>query len=297
MRRTLPSTRDLCCFESVVRNRSVTRAAHELNMTQSAVSRRISYLEQVLGERLFLRDRQRIVPTSAAFIYAGELRELLNGIEVATTKILTHGRMGGALTLACLPTFGSRWLVPRLNGFIEAHPGIDINLISKIRRFDFNDEEAHAAIYFGPTGWVGAEMHYLMGESVIPVAAPSMLANTRPPGPEGLRGMTLIQHTTRPALWSQWLKMTGVEGMNGEVGPKFEYYSLVIEAAAAGIGVALLPEFLVRREIEQGVLAKFINAPMMCEEAYYFVVPAKHRENLNVECFKNWLVHEISHCQ
>jgi DNA-binding transcriptional LysR family regulator len=294
MRRTLPSTRDLCCFEAVVRNGSVTRAANELNMTQSAVSRRISYLEKMLGERLFLRDRQRIVPTSAAFIYAAALGELLNGIEVATTKILTHGRMGGALTLACLPTFGSRWLVPRLNGFIESYPGIDINLISKIRRFDFNGEEAHAAIYFGPTGWPGSEMHFLMPESVVPVAAPSIVDGMPLLGAEALRGMTLIQHTTRPALWRQWLNMAGVEGINGDVGPKFEYYSLVIEAATAGIGVALLPEFLVRREIEQGLLAKAVNLPMKCEEAYYFVVPEKHRDNPNVVCFGKWLGQEIA---
>lgn len=293
MRRTLPSTRDLCCFESVVRNGTVTRAAQELNMTQSAVSRRIAFLEEVLGQKLFIREKQKVIPTAAAQEYAESLHQLINGIEVATTRILTHGRRGGTLVLACLPTFGSRWLVPRLNGFLDSHPGIDINLVSKISRFSFEGEGPHAAIFFGEGDWPGAEMRFLMPESVVPVAAPSLVGAKPLPGPEALGNMVLIQHTTRPRLWQDWMDFAGQPGINGTVGPKFEYYALVIEAAVAGIGVALLPEFLVRRELQSGLLVRAVDLPMRCREAYYYVFPRKFAENPNVACFGAWLKGEI----
>lgn len=294
MRRTLPPVRDLSCFEAVVRNRSVTRAAEELNLTQSAVSRRIANLEELLGEKLFVRDRQRLIPTASAEEYAQELHGLLNGIEVATTKLLAHGRRGGALTVACLPTFGSRWLVPRLEGFLEKNPGIDINLISKIKPFDFEHEPVHAAVHFGLPRWQGATLKFLMEEYVVPVCAPSLIQSGALKSIDDLRKLTLIQHTTRPGLWREWLKLAGAEGVNGVVGPKFEYYSLVIEAAVAGIGVALLPDFLVRREIESGLLMLAFDQPMRCEEAYFIAYPNRYRENPNVLAFAEWIAEECS---
>lgn len=293
MRRTLPSTRDLCCFESVVRNGSVTRAAQELNMTQSAVSRRIALLEEVLGQRLFAREKQKVIPTAAAQAYAEALHQLINGIEVATTRILTHGRMGGTLVLACLPTFGSRWLVPRLNRFLESNPGIDINLVSKISRFAFEGEGPHAAIYFGDAEWPGAEMRWLMPESVVPVAAPSLVGPAPLADAAALASLPLIQHTTRPTLWRDWFDFAGLPAANGTAGPKFEYYALVIEAAVAGIGIALLPEFLVRRELQSGLLARAVDLPMQSREAYYYVYPRKYADNPNVACFGAWLKREI----
>lgn len=292
MRRTLPSTRDLTCFEAVVRNGSVTRAAAELNMTQSAVSRRLGYLEDLLGQRLFLRERQRITPTPAARDYAETLRGLLNGIEVATTRMLTEGRQGGVLTLGCIPTFGSRWLVPRLNRFLSAHPSVDINLVSKIRRFDFESEDIQAAIYFGPANWPNCHMRWLMGESVVPVAAPGLV--TTAALPDLLRSAPLIQHTTRPHLWSEWLAHAAITTLNGEAGPKFEFYSLVIEAAVAGIGFALLPEFLVQRELASGALVRASDLAMPCQDGYYYVYPDRYRESHNVQVFGNWLFNELN---
>lgn len=290
MRRTLPSTRDLACFEAVVRNCSVTGAAQELNLTQSAVSRRITSLEGLLGEQLFMRDKQRLIPTQAAEAYAQELHRLLSGIEVATTRLLAHGRKGGGLTLACLPTFGSRWLMPRLGDFLAAHPGIDINLISKIRPFNFDQEPAHAAIHFGQPLWADARIHFLMNEHVVPVCVPTLLPDGPLKKPDELRKMTLIQHTTRPNLWQDWLRHVEAQGVNGLAGPKFEYYSLVIDAALAGIGVALLPDFLVKKEIASGQLAIAYDQAMCCGDAYYVVYPHKYETNQNVLSFVDWIL-------
>ena len=290
MRRTLPPTRDLSCFEAVVRNRSVTRAAEELNLTQSAVSRRIANLESLLGVQLFARDKQRLLPTPAAELYAHELRKLLNGIEVATTRALTHRRQGGELTIACPSTFGSRWLVPKLNDFIATYPEIDINLVSKNRPFDFDSERIHAAIHFGLPQWPGAVTRFLMVEDVIPVAAPRLLKDAGMDAPIDLGKVTLIQHTTRPDLWTDWLRTNDVVTISGKAGPKFELYSLAIEAAIAGIGVVLVPRMLVKQEIEMGLLTPVFDLPMRCVESYYYVFPTKYQENYNVLCFGDWLI-------
>lgn len=287
MRRTLPSTRDLSCFEAVVRHGSVTRAAVELNMTQSAVSRRIGYLEDMLGQRLFLRDRQRLTPTPPASAYAAKLRDLLGGIEQATADILTEARLGGRLTVGCLPTFGSRWLVPRLSEFLSANPEIDINLVSKIRRFEFDGEDIQAAIYFGPAVWPNCQMRYLMGESVVAVGAPQLV--TAGPLEQALRRTPLIQHTTRPQLWREWLDFAGIDSAKGLAGPRFEFYAHVIEAAVAGMGFALLPEYLVRRELEAGQLLRLSDLVMPCGDNYYYVYPDRYRESAAVQTFGNWL--------
>ena len=136
MRRTLPPTSSLACFESTVRLGSVTLAAEELNLTQSAVSKRLSSFEDLLGRKLFTREQRQLVPTPAAREYAKEVSEIINRLEISTARVISHGRRGGVLTVAILPTFGARWLVPRLNEFLSENPMIEINLISKISPFD-----------------------------------------------------------------------------------------------------------------------------------------------------------------
>lgn len=292
MRRTLPPTRDLACFEAVARHGSVTRAGAELNLTQSAISRRLASLEGLLGQPLFVREKQRLTPTVAAEEYAEELRGLLNRIEVATTRFLSHGRKGGVLTVACLPTFGSRWLVPRLARFIAEHPTVDINLISKIRPFSFEEQKAHAAIHFGKPNWPGVRIHPLMDEHVVPVCAPSLLEGRPLPNVEALAKLPMLQHTTRPYLWRDWFVDAGARGIDGLGGPKFEYYSLVIQAAIAGIGVAILPEFLVREEIQSGMLTVPYAHRMLCEDSYFVVHPKRFDDNVNVRAFVDWLCAE-----
>ena len=293
MRRTLPPMGDLSCFEAVVRNRSVTRAAEELNLTQSAVSRRIANLEKLLGVQFFVRDKQRMIPTAAAELYAHDLRKLLGGIEISTTRALSQQRKGGELTIASPATFGSRWLVPRLNDFIASYPEININLVAKNRPFDFKSETIHAAIHFGLPTWSGAVTRFLMVEDVLPFASPRLLETGLGRDPNDIARMTLIQHTTRPDLWREWLRHADVLSSTGGDGPKFELYSLAIEAAIAGIGVVLIPEMLVKQELEMGLLKRASSITMRCSEAYYYVFPREMENNKNVIRFGEWLSSKI----
>ncbi|WP_120633508.1 LysR family transcriptional regulator [Ruegeria sp. EL01] len=290
MRRTLPPTSSLACFESTVRLGSVTLAAEELNLTQSAVSKRLSSLEELLGRKLFTRGQRTLTTTPAAREYAKEVSEVINRLEISTARLISQGRHGGVLTIAILPTFGTRWLVPRLSEFLSENPLTELNLISKISPFEFEDEVTDVAIHFGLPDWDKAHCEYLMDEAVVAVCTPSLFA-------EGQSAMdvneisshTLIQHTTRPYLWNDWLKSCGSRPIGATVGPRFEFYAHVIEAALAGIGVAVLPEFLIQNELERGMLKLAHENRLVCKERYYAVYPAKNSHNSNVVDFVNWL--------
>jgi len=174
-RRFLPPMSLLCAFEAAARHQSFTAAAVELHLTQSAVSRQIRALEDRLGAELFVRERQTVRLSPAGQAYAEEIRGALMRISSATVGFRANPQ-GGSLNLAILPTFGTRWLAPRLPQFFDQHPGITINLTTRLSQFDFQLEAVDAAIHFGPPHWPGAELALLMNETVVPACSPALLA-------------------------------------------------------------------------------------------------------------------------
>ncbi|MFQ5623846.1 MAG: LysR family transcriptional regulator, partial [Paracoccaceae bacterium] len=174
-RRFLPPTHFLASFVAAARTGSFTRAARELSLTQGAVSRHIRALEDRLGVSLFVRDRQRVRLTDAGANYAREVREALDGIARASLALQANPE-GGSLNLAILPTFGTRWLAPRLPRFLSLHTGVSVNLTTRLRPFDFNTDRQDAAIHFGKADWPGTGSVHLMDERVVPVASPEFLS-------------------------------------------------------------------------------------------------------------------------
>lgn len=144
--RTLtPSMSLLLAFEAAARHESYTRAAHELSLTQSAVSRQVQILK-MLGMRLFNREGRKVVLTDVGRMYQRELAEALGQIRSATLQAMAFGSGIHSLRLATLPTFGSKWLLPRLKDFYTAHPGMTVHLHSRIESIDFDTSEIDAAI-------------------------------------------------------------------------------------------------------------------------------------------------------
>ncbi len=295
MSRILPSLTALQCFDAAVRHLSFTRAARELNVTQSAVSRQIRQLEEFVRRPLFRRVKQRLILTEAGAAYSVSVRELLDRAEAATLQLMAYGGEGGMLTVALLPTFGSRWLVPRLGDFTARYPDIQLNLVAEVKPFDFAGSDIDAAIHFGAEDWPGAVCHRLMGEVVVPVAAPALLARLRRPArPADVSRFTLLQHATRPDAWREWLRACGVEGIDGRVGPRFEQILMIIQAAIAGLGVAVLPRFLIRDELASGRLAVVVDRPVRSEHAYYLVHPVGKADLRRVAVFRNWLLEQCA---
>ncbi len=293
MNRYLPSMTALVCFDAVARHASVSRAAEELNVTQSAVSRQISALESLLQCDLFHRERQRLRPTRMGEEYARDVADILRRTRLSAMRLMTRGQAAGKLTIGVLPTFGSRWLMPRLGEFIATRPSIEINIITKIRPFRFDHDPADLVIHYGSADWPDAQVTYLMDEELAVLAAPGLLARQALRVPGDLSRHVLLQHTTRPEAWNQWLATTRTQGVHGLTGPRFEHYALMAEAAVAELGVALLPPFLVRSEIERGTLVAAFAQRLHSDGRYYIVFPSVKENNVDILAFRDWLVAAI----
>lgn len=136
----LPPADALIAFECAARHESFTRAAEELHLTQGAISKQIRHLEQRLGVPLFARIRQRVVLTDAGRLYLHEVRSALDQLGDATRQVMSFAGSADVLNLAVLPTFGARWLAPRLAEFLRRTPKAALNFSIRLRPFDFTEE-------------------------------------------------------------------------------------------------------------------------------------------------------------
>jgi DNA-binding transcriptional LysR family regulator len=290
-RRFLPSFSLLSAFEAAARTGSVTAAANELGLTQSAVSRQISALEKQLGVPLFLRERQTIRLTIAGDTYAREVREALRRISSASLNLRANPA-GGTLNLAILPFFGMRWLTPRLSRFLESHPGVVVNLITRLEPFDFRFDTLDAAIHFGEPRWPGAALTFLMGEEVIPVCSPACLDRHSVETPADVLQMPLLHLNTRPDAWESWFTARSVR-FDALHGMLFDQFMTMVEAASAGLGVALLPKFLIERELAQGILVPILKDEVMPTGQYHLAYLPDRGSYPPLMAFRHWILAEI----
>jgi LysR family transcriptional regulator, glycine cleavage system transcriptional activator len=283
----------LRAFEAAARHLSFSDAASELCLTQGAVSRQIHSLEERLRLKLFRRVRNRLTLTEAGLTYLPEVRACLSRLEAATLDVLANKGTGGMLNLAILPTFGAKWLIPRMASFWQAHPNVIVNFTTRPVAFDFAKERLDAAIHFGDVSWPRVRCHRLMGEEVVPVCAPTLLSAPGLARLEDLERHTLLQHSTRPNAWVEWLGAAGRPDINGLRGPRFEHFSMVIQAAIAGIGVGVLPRFLVEDELKTGRLRVPFDVAVRSHHAYYLVHPEEKADLPALRAFRDWLLSEV----
>jgi len=292
-RRLLPSTRALAAFEAVARLGNFTAAAQALDLTQGAISRQIRALEDQLGVALVDRDRHHVSLTPAGERYADGIRRALQQIGAASLDVIS-GPGRGALNLAILPTFGTRWLAPRMPAFLAEHPGVTINLTTRLRPFDFSTDDIDAAIHHGPPEWPGATCVFLMTEQEVPACAPSMLSNGQLQSPEDLMHLPLLHMATRPYAWPDWFAAAGIEQPVTQ-GMSFDQFTTVAQAAVAGLGVALLPRFLIEDELQRGDLAIAFDQPVESRYPYYLAIRNDRLHYPHVSAFRDWLVAEADH--
>ena len=218
MRRKIPPLQTLLCFEAAARHESYTRAAQELALTQGAVSRQIGTLEAFLGVPLFRRTQHGVALTASGTVYARQMTHRLAALEHDTLDAMAHQGAGGSLALAAVPTFATRWLIPRLPDFAARHPDIVVHIETRTRPFLFTDTGFDAALYAGTpaqvAGWAGTHAVLLLREDVVPVCSPSLLAQrgagAQPLGPAAVAQLPLLQQSTRPDGWRQWFDAQGV---------------------------------------------------------------------------------------
>ena len=294
MRRKIPSTQALICFEAAARHESYTRAAQELALTQSAVSRQITALEAFLGMPLFRRTRHGVALTPAGADYARQIGRQLEVMERDTLDAMSRQGVGGSLQLAAVPTFATRWLVPRLPELAARHPDITVHIETRTRPFLFADTSFDAALYAGTraqvSSWAGTRATALLSEEVVPVCSPALIAPHSHIAPGAVARLPLLQQSTRPDGWRQWFDAQRVDAPRAYSGPRYELFSMLATAAAHGLGAALMPRMLIEAELARGELVVACDKPLRGERAYFLVTPAAQDERPAVSSFREWLV-------
>ena len=292
MRRKIPSTASLAMFEAAARHQSYTKAADELAVTQGAVCRQIASLEAFLGVRLFQRSRRGVALTEPGRVYSRQVRARLDEVERDALALMSQRGQAGVLELGVVPTFATRWLLPRLPAFAQAHPGIQIHLAARTRPFLFDDTGLDAAIHAGVSAWPGTESVFLMRESLVAVCSPALAAGRRRFGSADWRRHTLLQQGTRPYAWREWFTAAGLAIEGDMAGPRLELFSMLIEAAIHGMGVALVPPFLVEDELARGLLVAVSKAALPGARSYYLIYPEGKAGSTALQAFSGWLQRE-----
>lgn len=293
-KRLMPSTTALQCFEAAARHLSFTRAAQELHLTQSAVSKQVAQLEEMLCHPLFQRIRRRLHLTPAGELYMAEVNKILIQVDMSSRYILTYGGETEVLKIATQPTFGDRWLVPNLKGFSSHNPGIHLDIRSELEPFDLVRAKADVAFFFGQGTWPGATCIELFKEQVVPVCAPEIMARHVFESAETLTGHLLLQCTSRPEAWHEWFLEQNLHSQNSYHGPRFDTFYMCIRAAQAGCGIALVPRYLVNEELAEGKLVIAWNHPLQSDGSH-FLAHAEHAAQVpKVKAFVDWIRHKVN---
>ncbi|WP_097088521.1 MULTISPECIES: LysR substrate-binding domain-containing protein [unclassified Pseudomonas] len=287
-RHLTPSMSLLLAFEAAARHESYTRAAEELSLTQSAVSRQVQALEKSLGLTLFRREGRQVQLTDVGRLYQREVAEALGQIRSATLQALAFQSGVGTLRLATLPTFGSKWLLPRLHHFYRAHPGMLVHIHSRIEPIDFATSEIDAAIAVGTGELPGLACHRLQTEELVVIHAPGSPALAPPEVP----GQVLLNVANNPQAWPEWFSHHGLAHRTMRLGPSFELTSHLVQAVRAGIGIGLVPRVLVEEELAKGELA-WSGETFASRRSYYLAYPPRNEGLPSLRAFKGWLLGQI----
>ena len=293
----VPPADALIAFECAARHASFTRAAEELHLTQGAISKQVRHLEDRLGVELFRRIRQRIVLTDAGRLYLHDIRGALNQLTTATRQVMSYAGSEDVLNLAVLPTFGTRWLAPRLTEFLARHPQAGLNISVRLQPFDFETEPFDGAIHHGDPVWAGAIAEPLFPEEVIPVASRFFRDRHGIRTPADLARVPRLQLSTRPLAWRQWFDIAGIETDAAFQGVRFEQFVMISEAAIHHLGAALMPKMFVTNELASGRLVRLFDISVAQKSAYYFVYPENRTLRPVVATFRSWLMEEARTAQ
>lgn len=288
-RRYMPSMPSLLALESVDRLGSASAAAEELNLTQSAISRQLQVLEGQLGLSLIIRDKQRLRLTTAAQSYCREIRRALQTLNQASLTLRANPN-GGALNLAILPAFGMHWLAPRLARFAAQHPEVTVNLSTRLQPFDFAASHFDAAIHYGRQDWPGVDYLPLMEEDLLAVVSPRLLKAPMTAANDIL-SYPLLQLESRTGDWGRWLAHHGHPNQRPPA-MLFDQFATMTQAAIHGLGAALLPLFLIERELQENRLTAAFGPAIPSLGSYYLVWPKDAALRAPLTSFHNWIAAE-----
>nr|UXE44061.1 glycine cleavage system transcriptional activator [uncultured bacterium] len=293
MLKYLRSVQTLLAFEAAGRHGRIKDAAEELHVTPSAVSRQIQMLEEDLGAPLFRRLHRGVALTPVGASYLAEVTEALRRLDRAGGAVRASGDTR-ALRISVLHGFAGNWLVPRLSRFQAAHADIDIRLEATSAYADFRHDDIDLAIRFGNGDWPGLHAERLLDLDLFPVCQPR-LARGRPPirEPQHLAHHTWLEDVRVPDAWPRWLKVAGVDGLRPRRSLHYDNSQLVLDAAAAGLGVALTADLVAERYLRERRLTQLFAIVDRSPQTYHLVAWPQDMEKPPLRAFRAWIRSEM----
>jgi LysR family glycine cleavage system transcriptional activator len=304
MLRHIPGLASLKAFDASARHLNFTRAAAELNVTPAAVSHQIKELEEAVGVPLFQRTSRHMQLTRQGMILKPAIGEALEGLTRALQRI-RQLENPTQVRVTASPSIAAKWLVPRLDRFLETAPGADVRIDVSSEPLDFEREDIDVAIRFGDGNYPGLMVEKLFHDTLFPVCAPELLTGTKPlREPKDLLQFTLIhlEWEAQGAVWPNWrmwMLAAGVKDFNDTRGLHFSQTSLALQAAIDGHGVALGDSTLVGDDLAAGRLIKPFELALRspAQFAYHLITRRDTAERPMTKAFRNWIIAEAAASQ
>ena len=295
MATTLPSLNGLRAFEAAARHLSFTRAADELNVTQTAVSHLIRRLEEQLDIKLFVRRNRALELTHEAQDYLPAVRTAFEDLRRATARLRRPER-DGVLTVSTTASLAAKWLVTRVAGFQDANPGIEVRISTSSHLVDFQREEVDMAVRYGLGSWPGLRANWLMAEDIFPVCSPSLLTGENAlHTPADLDHHTLLHASASREDWQLWLTAAGLPAsIAARRGLTFDQSFMTSQAAVEGLGVAMGRARLVEADIAAGLLVVPFDVVLPTDAGYYIVAPEATADTPKIALFRDWLIGSVA---
>lgn len=293
MRRKIPSSTSLQAFDAAARHGNFARAAEELSLTEGAISRQIARLESLLNCKLFDRTGSRVKLNPAGARYARHVHETLERLERDTQYIMGLPKGCKSLDIAVLPTFSSRWLIPRLNSFTSLYPDITLNIAASTDPFILTGSGFDAVVHFEHPAWAGMRTQFLFQETLVPVCHPSLLSQQDIF--EQLNALPRIHRRQNPEAWHLYAREKGIHLDNPGQGVRYDLHEMAIAAVMARQGVALVPRMYVEKELKRGLLVSPWPESATLSKRFCLVKPSETGANsAALEDFERWLLAEIA---
>ncbi|PSM40490.1 LysR family transcriptional regulator [Streptomyces dioscori] len=287
----LPPLNPTRVFEATGRLLSVTKAADELCVTPAAVSRQVRALEVFLDVKLFNRIHGRLELTPAGARYLADITPLFAALLAATRSVQSSIGNRALLRIRSPATFAVRWLIPRLAGFHQANPTIEVQLSTSSAPLDLKHEDVDAGVQLGDGSWPETHSQQLIANLLVPVTSPSYQRATQLVRSEQLQQEVLLHTMARPDDWALWFEAVGLDTARAYSGMKYETSLLAYQAAIEGHGVAIAQKSLVAKELADGTLVTPIPFELDCgKHTYYFVWSTRRPQPPALSAFCAWLL-------
>ncbi|HEX2891829.1 LysR substrate-binding domain-containing protein [Vineibacter terrae] len=280
----LPPLGAIEAFAAAARTQSFTTAARELNLTTSAISRRVAALEAALGVRLFHRLNRALRLTAAGERYLAAIAPAIDALRAAGAS-LQPSAPGARLTLCVLPSFAALWLLPRLAAFGAAHPTIDLRIATAQRAPEAGRGDIDMAVTIGTGDWPGWSAERLLPMRCRPVCAPRL----RLKAPQDLRQHALLGVSQPRGFWRRWCAEAGLPPFRPVRTLRFDGLHLLYEAAAGGLGVALAFDDLVQPYLDDGRLVEPFGTSFVPQESWWLLHRARDARSRGVTAVRRWL--------